>query len=1018
MLKLKPLALLLAAAFAVPAVLASTQGVVISQVYGGGGNTGATIKNDFIELFNASATAVNIGGWSVQYASSTGTSWSTTAIPAGTTLQPGRYLLIAESAGAGGTALTGDVTGSLALSATTGKVALVSSTTALTGAPPSSSQIVDVLGFGAANYYEGAPIAALTNTTAALRKGSGCTDSDNNANDFDIGTPAPRNSATAAFSCSGGGTPVNQPIVPNCPDSAAVAGTASSFNVTATDADSIVNGAAVTGTAWPNGFTLGSFSSAGSSGGTASQQINVAASVAAGSYTLNLQWANNDAQTASCAIKVAVSGLVTVPQIQGSGARSPFEGQVVTTTGIVTLLTNNGFYLQDRYGDNDPSTSDGVFVYTSTAPTVSVGDELRLGATVSEYSVSTSAASQAAPLTELTAITALTVLSRGNQTPAPVEIDLEQEQGNLERFEGMLVTVKGPLTVTQSNFVGQYGQLTLAAGGRTLNPTNVMRPGTAANALAAANLARSIILDDDSSLTNPNPTPYLAADKTVRAGDTLDSVTGVVDFGPSGASASGELSYKINPSVAPVITRANARTTQPDPVGGNLRIASANIENFFTTFTDGTTADGQVGQGCALGGPTGTVSASNCRGADNLNEFTRQRTKVLASLGAINADVVGLMEAQNNGDVAVQSIVSGLNALMGAGTYAIVPQPAQGTGTDAIRVAMIYKPASVSLQGASLSDPDPINNRAPFAQGFVAPNGQSFAVVVNHLKAKSSCPSSGPDADNGDRQSCWNATRVAQTSRLRAWLPQVEAAAGTTDVIMVGDFNSYAQEDPIYTLTADGSIVDLVSLYDPTDYSYVYDGFSGRLDQALGTASIASKITGAHSWHINADEPPLIDYNTDGKSVDYYTPTPYRSSDHDPLVLGLNLQASLVGTSGRDTIVGTAGDDVIEGGAGADTLTGGGGHNQFVYRNILDAGDTITDFKPGQDTLVFTQLLQSLGVSSSDPLGGGYVTCTMSGTSAVIGVDTDGSAGPLKSRAIVQLKNVNCSAINAASFKF
>ena len=137
-------------------------------------------------------------------------------------------------------------------------------------------------------------------------------------------------------------------------------------------------------------------------------------------------------------------------------------------------------------------------------------------------------------------------------------------------------------------------------------------------------------------------------------------------------------------------------------------MASANVLNFFTTFTNGGDAWGRTGQGCTIGS---TTRASNCRGADNMAEFVRQRDKIVTSLTAVNADVVGLMEIQNNGDIAVTYLVEQLNATMGAGTYAVVPKPA-ATGTDAIRVAMIYKPKSLSLVGAALSDGDSVNNRA------------------------------------------------------------------------------------------------------------------------------------------------------------------------------------------------------------------------------------------------------------------------------------------------------------------
>ena len=1008
------------------AVLASSSGVVISQVYGGGGNSGATYKRDFIEIFNAGSAPVAVGGWSVQYASSAGTSWSFTAIPAGVTLQPGQYYLVAESLGAGGTVdlPTADATGTIAMSATAGKVALVRSTTALSGSAPTTAE--DIVSFGTASTStEGTPTPTLSNTTAALRAGDGCTDTNNNSADFATGAPTPRNSAAALHSCTS--TPINQPIVPTCADGATASGTAGSFNVTATDADSRVNAASKieTPTAWPAGITLGSFVGASAAGGTATQSINVAADVAPGAYTVSLKWDNDQAQTASCSFKVSVTGLVPIYNIQGNGAQSPLLGSGVTTTGVVTKVMNNGFFMQDPLGDGNPATSDGIFVFTSVAPTVAVGQAIQLSGTVAEFNPGTAGNTSTAPrpMTQITGPSNIQVISTGNAI-TPAEVDLATLPANgLEAFEGMLVTLRGPLTVQQNAFLGQYGELTIAAGPRLNTPTNVLRPGPDALALQADNLRRSILLDDGTTRQNVNPTPYIGQDNTVRAGDTIDSVTGVIDFGLATSSTSGFGLYRIQPTQDPSFARTNPRTATPQVSGGNVRIASANVLNFFTTFTDGTNYLGQTGQGCSLGG---SVSKSNCRGADNLVEFQRQRAKTVANLSGLNADVVGLMEIQNNGETTVQHLVDLLNAKMGAGTYAVVPQPAQGSGDDAIRVAMIYKPGKLTLNGASISDPADINNRAPFAQAFTTPNGAKFAVIVNHLKSKGSCPSgSGPDADDG-LQGCWNATRVQQAVQLKGFLTQVQGTTGATDVVLLGDFNSHGQEDPIDTLTHDGAIIDAVAHFDAADWSYIFDGTSGRLDHGLVTAGLLGKVVYATSWHINADEPIVLDYNTEFKvfgssttgSPDYYTPTAYRSSDHDPMVMGLDLTKSVKGTDGRDTIVGTPGDDIIEGGPGADTLTGNGGRDQFVYGSMLDAGDVITDFKPGIDTLVLTKLLASLGIASADPLASGHVTCTASAAGAIINVDADGSAGAAKAKPLLQLKGVACSAINAASFKF
>lgn len=1019
-MKLKPLAFLLAAAFAAPAALASPSGVVISQIYGAGGNSGASYKNDYIEIFNAGASAVNVGGWSVQYASSGGSSWQVTGIPAGTQLQAGQYLLIRQQAGAGGTVdVPGDVSGNIPMSATAGKVALVRSTAALSGTNPAG--VEDIVSFGsAATPTEGAPTPTLSASSAAFRAAEGCTDTNNNSADFSLAAPLPRSSASPFKAC--GGTPVTQPIVPSCPDGNATSGTTSMVTVTAADADSIVNAASIVGS-WPAGITLDAFSAAGSVGGTASQSVRVDGSVLPGLYSLSLDWSNDGGQRASCSFKLNVSGPVPVYKIQGNGAKSPYEGQTVTTRGVVTKLNGNGFFLQDPVGDGDPTTSDGIFVFTSTAPTVSVGQLIQLNAKVAEFNTGAAgnADTLAHTLSQLTAPSGIVVQGSG-YVVTPVEVDLTTlPPDGLEAYEGMVVSLRGPLTVQQNYFLGRFGQLTLAAGGRLLTPTNVLPAGPDARALKADNLRRAIILDDGTSLQNPNPTPFMAADGTVRAGDTLATLTGVIDYGLATSSSGGAGSYKIHPLAAPDFARTNPRTATPQVTGGNVRIASANVLNFFTTFTNGQTFDGKTGQGCSLGG---AVSAGNCRGADSLAEFQRQRAKIVANLAGLNADVVGLMEIQNNGNTALQHLVDSLNAQVGAGTYALVPTPAQGTGDDAIRVAMIYKPGKLTLNGVPISDPDDINNRPPLAQGFLLANGEKFAVIVNHLKSKGSCPSSGADVDDG-LQGCWTATRVKQAQRLKSFLGTVKSSFGTPQVVMLGDFNAYAKEDPILALTGDGSIVDQVGRFDPADYSYVFDGMAGRLDHGFSTLELSPRVVYATSWHINADEPTLIDYNLEFKQPacascgpDYYTATAYKSSDHDPMVMGLDLTRSFTGTAGNDTIVGTDGDDVIEGGLGRDTLTGGKGRDQFVFRTGADGVDTLTDFAPGEDLLVFTELLKNVGISSADPLGQGFVTCTPSSGSALIGYDPDGAVGAAKSRPVLLLKGLSCTAVTPAFFKF
>jgi len=316
--------------------------VVISQVYGGGGNSGATYRNDFIELFNKGTTAVNLAGWTVQYASSGGTSWTNITALSGT-LQPGQYYLIQEAAGTGGTINlpTPDASGNIAMSATAGKVALVNSITALTGTGcPFGATVVDFIGYGAANCSETSPASGLTNTTSARRAGDGCTDSDNNSVDFSTGSPTPRNSASATNTCP----VVNQPITPNCPPSLSTSqGTATSASVSATDPDGTVTSASITSTPVP-GITLDNFVAAPNNNTAATATLNVANTTAVGNYNVTIQYSNNDSptpQTATCTVAVSVTAGPTNPS--GVGLATPnsvLPGEVSKLTVNVTLGTN------------------------------------------------------------------------------------------------------------------------------------------------------------------------------------------------------------------------------------------------------------------------------------------------------------------------------------------------------------------------------------------------------------------------------------------------------------------------------------------------------------------------------------------------------------------------------------------------------------------------------------------------------------------------------------------------------
>ncbi|MDQ2820614.1 MAG: ExeM/NucH family extracellular endonuclease [Pseudomonadota bacterium] len=870
-----------APAFAVPG------NVVISAVYAGGGNANAPYTRDFIELFNRSASTVSLKGMSVQYQSATGTAWAATALP-DVSLAPGQYFLVAQATGGavGADLGTADATGTLNMAVGAGKVALANTAGNLpAGEAFPSANIMDLVGWGStATVYETARAPLTTNLTALYRASAGCNDTDNNATDFSAAAVTNPRRTTSALNACAGGTPVAAPIVLNCPASvAAPSGSAISAILRASDVDSIVNGATITSVSTASGISLSGFTPATAAGGSASVNLDIAANLPTGIYSVTVNFTNNNNQSNSCTIPVNVAGVLTIPQIQSANAKSPYAGTVQTTTGVITGKVAGGFFIQDQNGDGDPTTSDGLYIFTSNF-TGNIGDKVTVTGMITEYTPAAATRS----VTEMTAVTGLTVIGTGIAI-APTNIQLPAD--DLARYEGMLVRFTAPLTVNGTNYLGSRGELILSNGRREV-PTNRFRAGTAeAIALQQANDKNWVLLDDGIFVT-PTTVPYLGDDGTVRAGDTVSDLTGVLDFGSMGG---GGAWFKLQPTVTPVISRTNVRTEAPVIAAGNVKVASANVLNFFTTFTNGGDAWGRTGQGCTIGNSAPTTG--NCRGADNLAEFVRQRDKIVNELKAMDADAVGLMEIQNNGDIAATYLVEQLNIAIGSNAYAVVPKP-PATGTDAIRVAMIYKPAKLTLVGGALSDGDVINNRPPIAATFKAANGGKFSLVVNHLKSKGSCPSSGAgNTDTGDGQGCWNVTRLSQAQRLMTYfIPQVVATSGDPDVIIVGDMNAYGHEDPIAYYTSNGMVNQLERFIRPRTqpYSYVFDGESGYLDHALTTTALSSQVVDAAEWHNNADEPTAIDYNIGDTTTDYYTNNAFRASDHDPVVVSLNLAGTSV----------------------------------------------------------------------------------------------------------------------------
>ncbi len=462
---------------------------------------------------------------------------------------------------------------------------------------------------------------------------------------------------------------------------------------------------------------------------------------------------------------------------------------------------------------------------------------------------------------------------------------------DLERYEGMLVEVsatEGNLAVTDNFQLGRYGQLVLSAAGtsnaagtdaRLDQYTQFNAPSVQGYADYLAEIAkRKIILDDGSGQSNPTVILFgrngqpLSASNTLRAGDELSGITAVLDERFEG--------YRLQTNAAVNFVAANPRPATPPSVGGTLRVGGLNLLNYFN------------GDGLGGGFPTS-------RGADNLTEFNRQRDKTIRAIVEAGVDVFAFNELENDGygaSSAMQDLVNGINAATAPDTYAFI-NPGTSTGTDEITVAMIYKPATVTPVGNAAVIPGGFGNgafdlvgRKPLAQTFRENATQAvFTVVANHWKSKGSSSGGVGDADTNDGQAASNGTRARQAKDLADWLATKPTATNDPDYLILGDLNAYAKEDPLTTLENAG----YTNLVPNTTYSYAFGGFFGALDHALGNASLASQVAGATKWHINADEPIVLDYNTESKSAgqitSLYNADQYRTSDHDPVIVGLSL---------------------------------------------------------------------------------------------------------------------------------
>ncbi|HCK65085.1 MAG TPA: hypothetical protein DHW49_02365 [Anaerolineae bacterium] len=690
------------------------------------------------------------------------------------------------------------------------------------------------------------------------------------------------------------------------------------------------------------------------------------------------------------AFDVCVASYTPIYSIQGSGATAAILG-TVTTQGVVVgdyegaSPTLRGFYMQDLTGDGDDTTSDGIFVFNGNNDNVAIGDVVRVTGNANEFQGQTQ-------------ITSSSVVTCGTGSVAPVDVTLPFPTVDFaERYEGMLVRLPQTLYVTEHFQLGRFGQVVVSVDGRLQQPTNIYEPGPDANNLQDLNNRSRIIIDD--ALQNQNPDPILfgrdgnplSASNTLRGGDTATNTIGVMTYTWAGNSASGN-AYRIRPINAldgyVNFVEANPRPTSAPNVGGSLTITGMNLLNFFNTF-DGIpdTVDN-----CTFGV---SGAPADCRGADTASEFERQVDKTVSAILEMDADVIGVNEIENDGyglDSSLQSLVDELNAATEPGTYAFIDVDANtgqlnAMGTDAIKVGLIYKTTSVTPVGqtAALNTVAFVNGgdsaprtRPALAQAFEQySTGARFIVSVNHFKSKGSA-CDAPDA--GDGQGNCNQVRVNAATELINWLASDPTGTGDPDVLLVGDYNSYAMEDPIILMENAGFTHLIKSLLGEDAYSYVFDGQWGYLDHALATASLAPQVAGVAEYHINADEPNVLDYNFDFKSpgqiISLYNNDEFRVSDHDPILVGLELDPDLTCNGLPVTIVGTTGDDIIYGTNGADVIVGLGGNDVIYGGNGNDvicggSGDDIIEGGNGNDTLI--------GGFGNDTLDGGNGNDSLTG---------------------------------------
>ncbi|MEL6535992.1 MAG: ExeM/NucH family extracellular endonuclease [Bacteroidota bacterium] len=552
----------------------------------------------------------------------------------------------------------------------------------------------------------------------------------------------------------------------------------------------------------------------------------------------------------------------SIMEIQGDANASPEVGNRVQTQGVVTALFAElgGYFISDTVGDDDPATSDGIFVANnSSAP--AVGDYVQLTGTVREVS----------GRTQLANLTQTEVLASGLAV-SPQEVNFPLD---FEAHEGMYIAFVQPLQVIGNRGLSRFGEITLAssiqytpsqvldanddpASGNTFSGNDQV---AALESLSAANFSSRLVLDDgtDRSLDEGEDPVWGTFENPAIPGTEVSGIVGVLhyDFGR----------YALEPTVEPSFNLGSVPGLTEAPEMANLSVATYNLENFFNG--------------------DGSGSGFGERGPGNNAEYEVQLAKVTQTILGLGADIIGLQEVENDGDgesSSLSALLASVNTAAGELVYAAIYDVPGQVNSGSIRNAFLYRTDRVVPVGAPMADTDPIHLRVPITQRFqLLSNGAEVWVCNVHHRSKSCSNASGENQDGG--QGCYNARRQEQMAAVWRWLDVEMVNSEVATAIVLGDYNSYSQEDPVDYMRAQG----WQSALPDSSYTYVFQDQRGALDQMMVSPALSVGLLQAQPWHINADYPAGFKFSALGGNTDLF----WRSSDHDPILAHFFVEPSM-----------------------------------------------------------------------------------------------------------------------------